>query len=186
MTTTRITVFGASSPKPGEPDYEQAHILGTMLAQAGHTVLTGGYMGTMEAVSRGAAEAGGHTIGVTCEEIENWRNAKANPWVKEEWKFVTLKDRLHGLVENCDAALALPGGIGTLAEIMIMWSQLQVGILPPRPLILIGSGWQTTFEAIRQNQTTYIRSEYWSLVKFAGDVEAAFQLLRTSIDNARD
>ncbi|NJN43948.1 MAG: LOG family protein [Anaerolineae bacterium] len=131
MKAKQITVFGASSPKPGDAEYAQAQRLGTLLAQAGHTVLTGGYMGTMEAVSRGAAEAGGHTIGVTCDEIENWRKAKANDWVQEEWKFTTLKDRLHALVEKCDAALALPGGIGTLAEIAIMWSQLQVGILLP-------------------------------------------------------
>lgn len=39
-----------------------------MLAERGHIVLNGGYIGTMEAVSRGAAEAGGHVIGVTCEE----------------------------------------------------------------------------------------------------------------------
>jgi uncharacterized protein (TIGR00730 family) len=175
---THITVFGASNPKPGEPDYEQAYHLGAMLAQAGYTVLTGGYMGTMEAVSRGAAEAGGHTIGVTCEEIENWRKAKANPWVKEEWKKVTLKDRLHALVESCEAALALPGGIGTLAEIAIMWSNLQVGILSPRPLILIGSGWKTTFEALLTTQNGYIRPEYQTLVTFAGDVETAFELLQ--------
>lgn len=176
-----ITVFGASNPQPGEPDYEQAQRLGTLLAQAGYTVLTGGYMGTMEAVSRGAAEAGGHTIGVTCEEIENWRNAKANPWVKEEWKKVTLKDRLHSLVENCDAALALPGGIGTLAEITIMWSDLQVGILSPRPLILIGPGWKTTFEALLESQARYIRPEYKALVTFAGDVDTAYLKLKEVI-----
>ena len=180
--SSRITVFGASNPQPGEPDYEQAHRLGTFLARAGYTVLTGGYMGTMEAVSRGAAEAGGHTIGVTCEEIENWRKATANPWVKEEWKKVTLKDRLHTLVENCDAALALPGGIGTLAEIAIMWSNLQVGILSPRPLILIGAGWKTTFEALLTAQNGHIRPEYQKLVTFAGDVETAFQALREGLE----
>ncbi|GAB4578050.1 MAG: hypothetical protein Fur0022_07820 [Anaerolineales bacterium] len=176
-----ITVFGASQPKPGDPDYEQAKYLGTLLAQAGYTILTGGYMGTMEAVSRGAAEAGGHTIGVTCEEIETWRKAKANPWVKEEWKKVTLKDRLHTLVEACDAALALPGGIGTLAEIAIYWSNLQVGILSPRPLILIGSGWRATFETMLEAQAAYIHPAYRTLVSFAKDVGEAFQMLKTSL-----
>jgi uncharacterized protein (TIGR00730 family) len=181
--TQHITVFGASSPKPGEPDYEEAQRLGTLLARGGFTVLTGGYMGTMEAVSRGAAEAGGHTIGVTCEEIETWRNAKANPWVKEEWKKVTLKDRLHTLVENCDAALALPGGIGTLAEIAIMWSDLQVGILSPRPLILIGAGWRTTMETFLEMQARSIRPEYRTLVSFAGDVASAFRQLKETLGN---
>lgn len=53
-----VTVFGGSQPKPGTPAYEEARQLGELLAQRGHTVLTGGYIGTMEAVSRGAAHAG--------------------------------------------------------------------------------------------------------------------------------
>jgi len=52
--------------------------------------------GTMEAVSRGAAEAGGHVIGVTCEDIEKWRPIGANAWVKEEWRKKTLTERLEG------------------------------------------------------------------------------------------
>ena len=84
---------------------------------AGHTVLTGGYMGSMEAVSRGANEAGGHVIGVTCADIEAWRGSRANAWVKEERRFATLQERLNELILACDAAIALPGGPGTLAEV---------------------------------------------------------------------
>lgn len=175
--TQQITVFGASSPRPGEPAYEQAQHLGTLLGQQGFTVLTGGYMGTMEAVSRGVVEAGGHTIGVTCEEIENWRKSKANPWVQEEWKIDTLKDRLYALVKSCDAALALPGGIGTLAEIAVYWSELQVGILSPRPLIVIGPEWRTTFETMLTAHAASIRPEYARLVTFAEDAEEAVRVL---------
>jgi uncharacterized protein (TIGR00730 family) len=173
MTLKHIAVFGASTPRPDDLDYAEAQRLGTLLAQAGYTVLTGGYMGTMEAVSRGVVEAGGHTIGVTCEEIENWRKAKPNPWIREEWRKVTLKDRLNTLVENCDAALSLPGGIGTLAEIAIMWSYLQVGILPPRPLILIGSGWRAIFETLLNRHGSYILPEYRGLLNYAPDVTIA-------------
>jgi uncharacterized protein (TIGR00730 family) len=177
MTLKRISVFGASSPRPGDLDYVEARRLGMLLAQAGYTVLTGGYMGTMEAVSRGAFEAGGHTIGVTCDEIENWRKAKPNLWIKEEWRKVTLKDRLNSLVENCDAALSLPGGIGTLAEISIMWSNLQVGILSPRPLILIGSGWRAIFQTLLTMHDSYILPEFRSLLTFTENVEMAYQRL---------
>ena len=79
-----ISVFGGSKPKEGETAYSEAMELGKLLAQRGHTVLTGGYIGTMEAVSRGASEAGGHVIGVTCEDIEDWRGVRPNQWVKEE------------------------------------------------------------------------------------------------------
>ncbi len=66
----RVSVFGGSQPKEGDAAYTEAQELGRLLAERGHTVLTGGYIGTMEAVSRGANEAGGHVIGVTCEDIE--------------------------------------------------------------------------------------------------------------------
>ena len=54
-----ITIFGGSLPQTGSKGYQEAYNLGQLLAQAGHSVITGGYIGTMEAVSRGAAEAGG-------------------------------------------------------------------------------------------------------------------------------
>src|SRR5215510_9309644 len=116
-----ITVFGGSQPKEGDTAYAEAMELGRLLAQRGHTVLTGGYIGTMEAVSRGAHEAGGHVVGVTCEDIEKWRKVGANQWVREERRHTTLLERMNGLIQGCDAAIALPGGIGTIAEISLMW-----------------------------------------------------------------
>ena len=80
----KISVFGGSQTKEGDTAYVEARELGRLLAERGHTVLTGGYIGVMEAVSRGAREAGGHVIGVTCEDIEAWRPIKANSWVMEE------------------------------------------------------------------------------------------------------
>jgi hypothetical protein len=61
----RISVFGGSQPKEGDAAYLEGIELGKLLAERGHIVLTGGYIGVMEAVSRGAREAGGHVIGVT-------------------------------------------------------------------------------------------------------------------------
>ncbi len=91
----KITVFGGSNPLPGSPAYAEAYELGKLLALAGHTILTGGYIGTMEAVSRGANEAGGHVIGVTCTDIETWRGVGVNAWVQEERRFATLQERLN-------------------------------------------------------------------------------------------
>jgi predicted Rossmann-fold nucleotide-binding protein len=151
--------------------------LGELLAQRGHTVLTGGYIGTMEAVSRGAHEANGHVIGVTCEDIENWRKVKANGWVKEERRKKTLIERLQALVEGCDAAIALPGGAGTLAEVSLMWNLMIVESLPRRPLILIGSGWQSTFDQFFRSFETYMPVHQRELLRFAKDVGTAVKLL---------
>jgi len=169
----KITVFCSSQTRPGDSAYEQGVRLGNLLASAGHTVLTGGYIGSMEAVSRGAAEAGGHVIGVTCEEIEAWRPVRANPWVKEEFRHATLRQRLFSLIEECDAAMALPGGIGTLAEVAIMWSHLQTGAIPPRPLVLIGNGWKTVMETFWQAFDPYVPEQYRGLLIFAEDVDQA-------------
>lgn len=172
-----VTVFGGAQPKEGTPPYEEARELGSLLAQRGHTVLNGGYMGTMEAVSRGAHEAGGHVIGVTCIDIEEWRKSKPNPWIKEEIRKQTLMDRLTALVEGCDAAIALPGGAGTLTEISLMWNLMIVESLPRRPLILIGRGWQSTFDQFFGEFESYMPIYQRELLYFAGDVREAVNYL---------
>jgi predicted Rossmann-fold nucleotide-binding protein len=153
-----------------------------MLGTAGYTVLTGGYIGTMEAVSRGAVEAGGHVIGVTCDEIEAWRPVNPNPWVLQENRFPTLNQRLNALIQDCEAAIALPGGIGTLAEIAVMWSQLQTGASTPKPLILIGRGWQATLDAFYQSLGLYIAEKDRMWVQMAPDVTQGFRLLQAAQD----
>jgi uncharacterized protein (TIGR00730 family) len=173
----RVTVFGGSQPNPGEPAYEQAQRLGEILARRGHTVLTGGYIGTMEAVSRGAAEAGGRVIGVTCDEIETWRAVGPNRWVQEELRFARIRERLFGLIDHCDAAIVLPGGIGTLAELAETWSHLQTGAIAPRPLILVGPGWQAVLENFLQVFDAYVPPEHRRWLSFAPDIEKAVEMV---------
>ena len=172
-----ITVFGGAQPKAGSSGYEEARELGSLLAQRGHAVLTGGYMGTMEAVSRGAYEAGGHVIGVTCEDIEAWRKTSANAWVKEERKKKSLIERLQALIEDCDAAIALAGGAGTLTEISLMWNLMIVETLPPRPLILVGRGWQSTFDQFFTEFESYMPVHQRELLYFAEDVKTAVEII---------
>lgn len=172
-----VTVFGGAQPKEGTSAYEEARELGSFLAQRGHAVLTGGYMGTMEAVSRGAHDAGGHVIGVTCIDIEEWRKSKPNPWIKEERRKKTLMDRLTGLVEGCDAAIALPGGAGTLTEVSLMWNLMIVESLPRRPLILIGRGWRSTFDQFFAEFESYMPIHQRDLLYFADDVKDAMKYL---------
>jgi uncharacterized protein (TIGR00725 family) len=177
MLPKRVTIFGSSQTKPGDPAYTQALHLGGVLGKAGCTVLTGGYIGTMEAVSRGAAEAGGHVIGVTCEAIERWRSVKANPWVQEEWRCSTLYARLERLIEGCDAALALPGGPGTLTEISLTWNLLLTAMIAPRPLILIGPGWRNTFHTFINDFDMYVPLSQRQWLSYAADEELAVKAL---------
>jgi uncharacterized protein (TIGR00730 family) len=174
-----VTVFGGSQPKEGDASYAEAYELGKLLAEAGHTVLTGGYIGTMEAVSRGANEAGGHVIGVTCADIEAWRAVKPNAWVQEERRFATLQERLNELVLACDAAIALPGGPGTLTEIALTWNLMIVASMPPKPLILIGAGWRSVMESFYNSFEAYIPQNQRVLISFATNIQEAVAILKS-------
>lgn len=183
--TKRITVFGGSVPRPGETAYQQALELGAMIGRGGFTVLTGGYSGTMEAVSRGAYENGGHVIGVTCDELESWRPLPPNRWLHEELRCPTLRERMYALIDHCDIAMALPGGIGTLAEIGAMWSSLQTSGRSTPPLIVIGEGWKQTLGVMRATLRPYVRDAHWDLIEFAPDVRAAYSRAHDRL-NGRD
>jgi len=172
-----ISVFGGSTPKPGTPTYKEAYDLGQLLGSAGLTVLTGGYMGTMEAVSRGAKEAGGHVIGVTSEEIEAWRPTGPNAWVAEEWRCQAFNERLTTLVNSCDAAIALPGGIGTLLEIVLAWNQLVIDVIDPKPVILVGNGWQKVMETFYTEFGDYVSVDDRQYLAYAPDPSTAIELL---------
>jgi hypothetical protein len=100
----------------------------------------------MAAVSRGAREAGGHVIGVTCAVFDP---RPANPWVVEEVKAGSLLERLQIMMERADGFTAVRGGIGTLAEVTLAWSLLQTSSLIGKPLVLLGSDWQQIVTAFR-------------------------------------
>ena len=175
--TRIVSVFGGSAPRPGTAPYGEAQALGAALARAGWTVATGGYSGVMEAASRGAHEAGGHVIGVTCGLIEEWKGLRANQWVKEEKRFATLRERLGHLVEFCDAAIALPGGVGTLSEVALTWSLLQTGEISRKPLILLGQVWHDTVSAFMREGGMYLHPGDEALVYLATDAEDVLRRL---------
>jgi uncharacterized protein (TIGR00730 family) len=166
-----ISVFGSSAPQPGSSAYEEARQVGRLLAAAGFVVATGGYSGTMSAVSQGAAEAGGHVIGVTSEQIERFRPLGPNEWVMEEIRYETLQDRVLHLVKINDGMIVLPGGIGTLSEMALAWSLMQVGEIEERPLSLLGPTWRETIAAF--NDLAVIRPQHMELLHFADTAETA-------------
>lgn len=172
-----ITVFGGSQPKDGDAAYAEAYQLGKLLGAAGHTVLTGGYVGTMEAVSRGANEAGGHVVGVTSTDIEAWHGTRANAWVQEERHFATMQERLNELVLACDAAIALPGGPGTLTEIALTWNLMIVNSIPRKPLILVGGSWKHILETFNRELAGYSSHGQQALITFARTIYEASELI---------
>jgi hypothetical protein len=172
---TVAVVFGSNSPQEGDRDYAAARQLGYALAQAGYVVATGGYFGTMEAASRGAKEAGGHVVGVTTSLFDAAR-LHPNAYLDEEIKFPTLFQRLHHLVTLADVWVALPGGIGTLSEVALTWSLMQVGEMPRQPFVLVGEQWRRTIGEFSNDY--YVRPQYRELVRYAAEVAQVVELLK--------
>jgi uncharacterized protein (TIGR00730 family) len=140
----RITVFGSARVREGSAEYVDARRLGRKLAQHGDVIVSGGYGGIMEAVSRGAHEAGGEVLGVT---VAPWvGRITPNPYLSEELSAQTLFERLEALVET-DALIALPGGAGTLGEVALAWNLRQMELMPAKPVILVGERWRLLREA---------------------------------------
>lgn len=141
-----ITVFGSSRPRAGEADYEEARTLGQALAVRGFVVCSGGYGGVMEAVSRGAKEAGGRTLGVTAEFFRS----RANAWVDEEVRVKSWQERLFELIRRGRGYVACKGGTGTLVELAVVWEMLNKAVMPARPFVVLGEFWRPILERVRE------------------------------------
>jgi uncharacterized protein (TIGR00730 family) len=146
-----VTVFGSALPAEGSTAYLEAQRLGRLLAEAGYAVCNGGYSGLMEASARGARDAGGHTIGITCVI---WPRP-ANPYIMEEVRTKNFSERLITLIERGDAYLTLPGGTGTLAELALAWEMMNKGSLSKtvggrKPLLVMAPYWQPVIDCLRQ------------------------------------
>ncbi|PYT48409.1 MAG: DNA-binding protein [Acidobacteria bacterium] len=142
-----VTVFGSSRPREGEPDYEEARVLGRALAKHGFAVCSGGYGGVMEAVSRGAKEAGRKTYGVTAEFFTA---AKLNSWIDTEVRMKTWDERLFELIRLADGFVACKGGTGTLVELAVVWEMLNKSVITGKPVAVLGDFWQPVLDRVRE------------------------------------
>lgn len=181
-----ISVFGSASPTPDQELYQRALTLGRLLGKAGLDVMTGGYCGTMEAVSRGANEAGADVIGVACRQIEDYRPVGPNRWVKTVVPTSTLSERIEYLTTHADAFIALPGGIGTLAEIAMVLNKMVISAIPSKILILIGEGWKQTIQAFIDGQAENVNERTRTLPQFAKDPLEAVNLLIKSLQETQN
>ena len=146
MSRKTVTIFGTSRAKAGDPTFALALETGRLLARAGFTIANGGYGGTMLAAAKGAAEAGGQIVGVTCSVFKSGR---ANEYVTREILTGSLDERLDTLVKLGQAYIVLPGGTGTLLELAKVWELKNKGFLnADKPIILLGGFWKPLIELI--------------------------------------
>ncbi len=97
----------------------------------------------MEAVSKGAAVAGGQVVAVTAPPLFPMRSGP-NPYAHIEDPRPTLTTRLTGLLDASVATISLPGSIGTFTELMVAWNRAfleELGGQAPHPVIVVGERW---------------------------------------------
>jgi uncharacterized protein (TIGR00725 family) len=146
MTEKIISVFGSSRPRAEDAEYHEARVLGKALAAAGFAVCSGGYGGVMEAVARGAKDAGGKTYGVTAEFF----GRKANEWIDVEVRKKTWEERLFELIQLADGFVACKGGTGTLVELAAVWEMLNKNVMSAKPCLVLGEFWQPILDRVRE------------------------------------
>jgi len=171
----RITVFGGSRCDADSPEYKEALRLGCLLVEAGFDVCSGGYYGVMEAISRGAHEAGGEVIGVTMNQFK----ATPNPYLKKIKPSADFYARLQTLILESVGYIALRGGMGTITEISLVWNKLTVQVLPPRPLILLGDFWPRALACLSQHLV--ISNADLAHLSFVNTAEEALAILRERV-----
>jgi uncharacterized protein (TIGR00730 family) len=138
----RVTIFGSARARPGTYVYDEVKRLATVLAEMGCDIITGGGPGLMQAANEGASAAKAperhRSVGI---RVDLPFEQEVNPFVEQAFEHKTFFTRLHHFVLTSDAFVVVPGGIGTVLELMMIWQLLQVRHMDDVPLILVGKMW---------------------------------------------
>ncbi|MCA1634127.1 MAG: LOG family protein [Acidobacteria bacterium] len=172
MTKERIvTIFGGARCGQESEEYSQARRAGQLLAEAGITICTGGYLGVMEGASRGARERGGRVLGVVMNQFK----AEPNRYLTEKVASAHFYERLQNLITRSVGFIAIRGGAGTVTELSLVWNKLQTGVIERCPLVLLGDCWPPIVEAFRRNLV--VSESDVALLDFARTAEEAVGII---------
>lgn len=166
-----VTIFGGSRCQEKSEEYEQAFQLGSKLAEAGFTICTGGYLGVMEAASRGAREHGGRVLGIVMNQFKG----EPNRFLTDKVATKHFYERLQNLIDRSVGFVALRGGMGTVTEISLVWNKLQTGVLEKRPLVLLGDCWREVVTCWQENLVVSSADTHW--IDFAKTSEEASRII---------
>lgn len=166
-----VTIFGGSKCAQNSPEYIEAKELGARLAEAGFTICTGGYLGIMEAASRGAREKGGRVLGIVMNQFKH----EPNRYLTDKVATNHFYDRLQNLITRSVGFVALRGGMGTVTEVSLVWNKLQTRVIGKRPLVLIGECWKPVVEAWKEHLV--VSDADISYLDFAPDAKTAADLI---------
>jgi uncharacterized protein (TIGR00730 family) len=143
----RVTIFGSARLQPGTPVYDAVKQLAAELTAMGCDIVTGGGPGLMQAANEGAASVDPQVLERSVGIRVNLPFEQTiNPFVGQAYEHRTFFSRLHHFMIVSDAFVVVPGGVGTLLEMSLVWQLLQVRKLYATPLILVGKMWAELIE----------------------------------------
>ena len=143
-----VSIFGSARTTPDDPYYQKAELLARLLAERGFGVITGGGPGVMEAANKGAAEAGGQSVGMN---IRLPFEQKPNPYANISIDYKYFFTRKVMFVKYAMAYVVLPGGFGTLDELFEALTLIQTKRIKAFPVILMGSEyWKGLIDWLRK------------------------------------
>lgn len=138
----RVTIFGSARLQSGTVAYDSVKHMAAELTRMGCDIMSGGGPGLMRAANEGAnladPEAKHRSVGI---RVDLPFEQELNPFVGQAYQHATFFSRLHHFMIVSDAFIVVPGGIGTLLELSLVWQLLQVRKLYNTPLILVGKMW---------------------------------------------
>jgi len=136
----RVAIFGSARAKPGTFVHDEVKRTAAACAAMGCDIVTGGGPGLMQAANEGAKEAGAPgSVGI---RVELPFEQDVNPFVEQAFEHETFFTRLQHFVIASDAFVVVPGRIGTVLEMLMIWQLLQVRHVEHVPLILVGKMWR--------------------------------------------
>ncbi len=143
-----VSIFGSARTAPGDPLYKKAEKIAELFVKSGFSVITGGGGGVMEAANKGAAKAGGKSVGLNIVlPHEQKPNRYSN--IKVEFNYFFIRKVMF--VKYAAAYVILPGGFGTLDELFEAVTLVQTSRIKPLPVILVGSDyWSGLVEWIKE------------------------------------
>jgi hypothetical protein len=143
----RVAIFGSARAQPGTFVYEEVKRVAEAFASMGCDIVTGGGPGLMQAANEGASLAGAPgSVGI---RVDLPFEQDVNPFVEQAFEHETFFTRLQHFVIASDAFVVVPGGIGTVLEMLMIWQLLQVRHVQDVPLILVGKMWKGLVEWAR-------------------------------------
>lgn len=172
-----VTVFGSARTPRGDHEYELGREIGAALANAGFAAITGGGPGVMEAVNRGASEAGGLSVGLG---IELPLEQGLNPWVDLGVNFRYFFVRKTMFIKYSQAFICLPGGFGTLDELFEALTLVQTKKVTKFPVVLFGSAyWSGLYDWVRQTVLAEGKIGQWDadLMHITDDIDDAIEVV---------